>query len=41
MFTENIVGRLPQIKSKTFLIIGTRDKTGPGRAWLKEGCTRK
>jgi pimeloyl-ACP methyl ester carboxylesterase len=41
IFSENIVGRFSQIKSETFLIIGTRDKTGPGRGWLKEGITRK
>jgi len=41
IFSENIVDRFSQIKSETFLIIGTRDKTGPGRAWLKEGVTRK
>ena len=41
IFSENIVARFSQIKSETFLIIGTRDKTGPGRAWLKEGVTRK
>jgi len=41
IFSENIVDRFSQITSETFLIIGTRDKTGPGRAWLKEGVTRK
>ena len=41
IFSENIVDRFSQIQSKTFLIIGTRDKTGPGRGWLKEGVTRK
>jgi len=41
IFSENIVDRFSQIKNETFLIIGTRDKTGPGRAWLKEGVTRK
>ncbi|MCW8936094.1 MAG: alpha/beta hydrolase [Gammaproteobacteria bacterium] len=41
IFSENIVARFSQIKNETFLIIGTRDKTGPGRAWLKEGVTRK
>ncbi len=41
IFSENIVDRFSQIKSETFLIIGTRDKTGPGRGWLKEGVTRK
>jgi pimeloyl-ACP methyl ester carboxylesterase len=41
IFSENIVDRFSQVTSETFLIIGTRDKTGPGRAWLKEGVTRK
>jgi pimeloyl-ACP methyl ester carboxylesterase len=41
IFSENIVDRLSQITNETFLIIGTRDKTGPGRAWLKQGVTRK
>ena len=39
IFSENIVDRFSQVTSKTFLIIGTRDKTGPGRGWLKEGVT--
>ncbi len=41
IFSENIVDRFSQIKSETFLIIGTRDKTGPGRGRFKEGVTRK
>lgn len=41
IFSESIVDRLPKIESQTFLIIGTRDKTGPGRGWLKEGVTKK
>ena len=41
IFSENIVDRFSQIQNSTFLIIGTRDKTGPGRGWLKEGVTRK
>ncbi len=41
IFSENIVDRFSQIKSETFLIIGTRDKTGPGRDWLKKGITRE
>jgi len=41
IFSENIVGRFSEIKTKTYLIIGTRDTTGPGRGWLKEGVTRK
>jgi pimeloyl-ACP methyl ester carboxylesterase len=39
IFSENIVDRFSQVTSKTFFIIGTRDKTGPGRGWLKEGVT--
>jgi pimeloyl-ACP methyl ester carboxylesterase len=41
IFSENIVDRFSQVTSETFLIIGTRDKTGPGRGWLKEGVTIK
>lgn len=41
IFSENIVGRLSEIKNPTVLIIGTRDTTGPGRGWLKEGVTRQ
>lgn len=41
IFSENIVDRFSHIESKTFLIIGTRDRTGPGRGWLKEGVTKK
>ena len=41
IFSENIVAKLPDINNETFLIIGTRDKTGPGRGWLKQGVTRK
>ncbi|ACN17396.1 putative hydrolase or acyltransferase family protein (alpha/beta hydrolase superfamily) [Desulforapulum autotrophicum HRM2] len=41
IFSENMVDKFSQIQSETFLIIGTRDKTGPGRGWLKKGVTRK
>ncbi|ARD21291.1 MULTISPECIES: alpha/beta fold hydrolase [Shewanella] len=40
IFSENIVDRLSQVTSQTFLIIGTRDTTGPGRGWLKDGVTK-
>lgn len=40
IFSENIVDRLSQLKTETFLIIGTRDKTGPGRGWLKPGISK-
>ncbi|MDO6618167.1 hypothetical protein BCU94_14260 [Shewanella sp. 10N.286.52.C2] len=41
IFSENIVDKFSQISSETFLIIGTRDRTGPGRGWLKKGVNRK
>lgn len=37
IFSEDIVSKFPNIKTPTFLIIGTRDRTGPGRGWKKEG----
>ena len=40
IFSESIVDKFPQIKSDTILIIGTRDRTGLGRGWLKGGVTR-
>ncbi|MDP0491800.1 MAG: alpha/beta hydrolase [Verrucomicrobiota bacterium JB023] len=41
IFSESVVERFPLIKTPTYLIIGTRDTTGPGRDWKKEGVTRK
>lgn len=41
IFAENMVAKFSQITNQTFLIIGTRDTTGPGRGWLKPGVTRK
>ncbi len=40
IFAENIVDKFPQITNKTYLIIGTRDNTGPGRGFKKPGVTR-
>ena len=40
IFSENIVEKFPDLTSPTYLIIGTRDTTGPGRGWKKEGVTR-
>ncbi|MBK1831235.1 alpha/beta hydrolase [Verrucomicrobiaceae bacterium R5-34] len=40
IFSENIVEKFPQVTSKTYIINGTRDTTGPGRGWKKEGVTR-
>ena len=40
IFSENIVDRFSQVTNETVLIIGTRDQTGPGRGWQKEGVNR-
>lgn len=40
IFNEDIVSKLPKIKTPTYLIIGTRDNTGPGRGWKKKGHER-
>ena len=41
IFAEDITAQLPRLAVETVLIIGTRDRTGPGRGWLKPGVTRK
>ncbi len=41
IFSEEIVSKLSRIKIPTTLILGTRDRTGPGRGWKKLGVTRK
>ena len=41
IFEDNIVVKIPKIKAKTVLIIGTRDRTGPGRGWMRKGIKRK
>jgi pimeloyl-ACP methyl ester carboxylesterase len=41
IFNEDITSKMSQIKNKTFLVIGTRDQTGPGRSWKKAGETHK
>lgn len=37
IFSEDITSKFSKIKTPTFLIIGTRDRTGPGRHWKKDG----
>ena len=37
IFSEDIVSKFPQIRVPSELIIGTRDRTGPGRGWKKPG----
>lgn len=41
IFSEPIVNDLPQLTVPVTLIIGTRDRTGPGRAFKKPGVTYK
>ena len=35
------IPKLQRLKTPTYLILGTRDRTGPGRAWKKKGVTFK
>ncbi|MFK8139343.1 MAG: alpha/beta fold hydrolase [Bdellovibrionales bacterium] len=37
IFSEDITSRLRELNTPTTLIIGTRDRTGPGRYWKKPG----
>lgn len=37
IFAEDITRRLPELRTEVSLIIGTRDRTGPGRGWMKKG----
>jgi pimeloyl-ACP methyl ester carboxylesterase len=37
IFTGSVLSEFDQLKIPTHLIIGTRDTTGPGRGWKKEG----
>lgn len=41
IFTEDITSKFKEITHEVILIIGTRDTTGPGRHFKKEGVTRK
>ncbi len=38
IFNEDITHTLPKLTTPTHFIIGTRDTTGPGRAWKKNGA---
>ena len=40
IFSEDITTKFKDIKNPVVLIIGTRDKTGPGRGWKKSGVKR-
>lgn len=37
IFTGSVVNEIDQLRIPTHLIIGTRDTTGPGRGWKKNG----
>ncbi len=37
IFTENIIDKLKRIQVPTHMILGTRDRTGPGRNWKIPG----
>ncbi|MDF7801425.1 alpha/beta hydrolase [Pontiellaceae bacterium B1224] len=39
IFTQPVCNEWSQLNVPTYLIIGTRDRTGPGRGWKKEGVT--
>jgi pimeloyl-ACP methyl ester carboxylesterase len=39
IFTQPVCNEWDQLQVPTRLIIGTRDRTGPGRGWKKEGVT--
>lgn len=39
IFTQPVCNEWSQLTVPTRLIIGTRDRTGPGRGWKKEGVT--
>lgn len=41
IFEDNVVAKFPKIMAKTVLILGTRDRTGPGRGWKRKGVKRK
>lgn len=41
IFSESIIPKLKRLKMPTYFILGTRDRTGPGRGWKKEGVTFK
>jgi pimeloyl-ACP methyl ester carboxylesterase len=41
IFAEDITSKFSSIKAPTSLIIGTRDRTGPGRGWKKSNTNYK
>ncbi len=41
IFTEPITGLLASLKKDVVLINGTRDRTAPGRSWMRDGVKRE
>ena len=41
IFTDPISEEFTQLRTDTYLILGTRDTTAPGAGWMKSGVTRK
>lgn len=41
IFTQPVVTEFANIAVPTTLIIGTRDRTGPGRGWMREGVNHE
>jgi pimeloyl-ACP methyl ester carboxylesterase len=41
IFSEEIVSGFSRLSVETHLILGTRDRTGPGRGWKRPGVNRK
>ena len=41
IFTQPVIEEFKDIKVPTTLILGTRDRTGPGRNWKKQDVTRE
>lgn len=39
IFTQPVVEEFKELQVPTVLIIGTRDRTGPGKNWMKEGVS--
>lgn len=39
IFTQPVITEYPSLSMPTTLILGTRDRTGPGRGWKKEGVS--
>ncbi len=41
IFTQPVITEFQNIKVPVVLILGTRDRTGPGRGWKRDGVTRE